>query len=165
MKLASALSRRAELKTKLRQLEQRLNQNALVQEGEEPAEDPKELLRELHEGYLELETFIANINRTNSKTKVSQVNGGEAVLSDLLARRDCLTSKLNAMRHFLDCASSTVHRRMASEIKIKSTVSVRELQKQVDQYAKELRELDDKIQEANWSTELLEESGRLEILS
>ena len=35
MKLANALSQRSELQTRLRQLESRLNNNALVQEGEE----------------------------------------------------------------------------------------------------------------------------------
>ena len=49
MKLANALSQRAELQTRIRQLEERLNNNAQVQEGEEPAEDPMELLRELDE--------------------------------------------------------------------------------------------------------------------
>ena len=52
-------------------------------------------------------------------------------------------------------ASSLVHRHSASEIKIKSTVNVRELQKQVDSLSRELRELDEAIQEKNWTTELL----------
>ena len=47
MKLANALSQRSELQTRIRQLEDRLNNNALVQEGERPAEDPMELLKEL----------------------------------------------------------------------------------------------------------------------
>ena len=65
MKLAVALSRRAELQTRLRQLESRLSANALVQEGEEPAEDPKDLLTELEENYTALEALIAAINRTS----------------------------------------------------------------------------------------------------
>ena len=51
MKLANALSLRSELQTRIRQLESRLDNNALVQEGESPAEDPMELLRELEEDY------------------------------------------------------------------------------------------------------------------
>ena len=43
-----------------------------------------------------------------------------------------------------------------SEIKVKSTVNVRALQKQVDELAKQLRELDEAIQEKNWTTELIE---------
>lgn len=151
MKLANALSQRSELQTRIRQLESRLNNNALVQEGEQPAEDPMELLRELEEDYARLEELIARINRTNN---TALMEGGET-LSDLLARRDCLKGRLAALRNFLDNASATVHRHSASEIRIKSTVNVRELQKQVDGLAKELRELEETIQEKNWTTELL----------
>lgn len=41
MKLAIALSQRAEIQTRIRQLESRLHNNALVQEGERPAEEPR----------------------------------------------------------------------------------------------------------------------------
>lgn len=151
MKLANALSQRSELQTRLRQLESRLNNNALVQEGEQPAEDPVELLKELDEGYARLEALVSAINRTNNATPA-----GEGVtLSDLLARRDCLRSKLTTLRNFLCSASALVQRRTASEIRIRSTVNVRELQKQVDALAKQLRELDEAIQEKNWTTELL----------
>lgn len=152
MKLANALSQRSELQTRLRQLESRLNDNAQVQEGEEPAEDPAELLKELDEGYSQLEWLAAAINRTNSNTKTE---GGET-LSDLLARRDCLRGKLSALRNFLSNASALVRRHSVSEIKVKSTVNVRALQKQVDELAKQLRELDEAIQEKNWTTELRE---------
>ncbi len=55
MKLANALSQRAELQTRIRQLEERLNNNA---QGGDPAEDPMEL-RELDEDYAQLEALIA----------------------------------------------------------------------------------------------------------
>ena len=42
------------------------------------------------------------------------------------------------------------------EIKIRSAVPVKDFQKQVDQGAKELRQLEERIQELNWTTELLE---------
>ena len=76
-------------------------------------------------------------------------------LSDLLARRDCWKNRLRGLRAFLDCASELTPRRTAGEIKIHSTVNVREMQKQLDQRAKELRELEETIQEANWTTELV----------
>lgn len=151
MKLANALSQRSELQTRLRQLESRLNNNALVQEGEQPAEDPVELLKELDEGYVRLEALVSAINRTNNATPA----GEGTTLSDLLARRDCLKGKLTTLRNFLVNASALVQRRTASEIRIRSTVNVRELQKQVDGLAKQLRELDETIQEKNWTTELL----------
>ena len=43
---------------------------------------------------------------------------------------------------------------MRSEIKILSTVSVEDYRKILDEYSKELRELDGAIQMANWVTEL-----------
>ena len=151
MKLANALSQRSELQTRIRQLESRLNNNALVQEGEQPAEDPMELLRELEEDYTRLEGLISAINRTNNSTKLEDGTS----LSDLLARRDCLKGKLSVLRGFLDNASALVRRHSVSEIKIKSTVDVRRLQKQVDGLSKELRQLEEVIQEKNWTTELL----------
>ena len=152
MKLANALSLRSELQTRIRQLESRLDNNALVQEGESPAEDPMELLRELEEDYAQLEELIARINRTNSTTEA----GEGRTLSDLLARRDCCREQLGIWRNFLSCASATVSRRTVGEIKIRSAVPVKDFQKQVDQGAKELRQLEERIQELNWTTELLE---------
>ena len=43
MKLAEALQERADLNRKIEQLNNRLSNNALVQEGEEPAENPEKL--------------------------------------------------------------------------------------------------------------------------
>ena len=153
MKLATALSRRKELQTHIHELENRLMNNAQVQEGEEPAEDPRELLRELDSDYGELEKLIAAVNRTNDRTAVE----GGRTLADLLAQRDCRRSRLGVLRNFLDCASATVNRRTVGEIKIRSAVPVKDFQKQVDQGAKELRCLEEQIQELNWTTELLEQ--------
>ncbi len=152
MKLANALAERADLQTRISQLQSRLISNALVQEGEQPAEDPNELLRELEEDFRRLEWLISRINRTNAAVKVES----EETISDLLARRDCLTSRVGALRNFLTAASAQVRRGTVGEIKIKSTVNVRELQKQADALSKELRELDTAIQEKNWTTELME---------
>ena len=107
MKLATALSRRKELQTHIHELEDRLMNNAQVQEGEEPAEDPRELLGELAADHQELERLISAINRTNDRTAAE----GEKTLSDLLARRDCLRGQLGIWRNFLSCASATVSRR------------------------------------------------------
>ena len=150
MKLAEALQERADLNCRIQQLQQRLTNNALVQEGETPAEDPAELLAELDGCVGELERLIARINLTNCRVQVE----GES-LTALLARRDMLTVKLSSYRNLAQSASQLGHRGMRSEIKWLSTVNVRELQKRVDQLAKELRALDNAIQAANWATELI----------
>lgn len=151
MKLASALSERADIQRRLTELQGRLNNNAKVQEGEEPAEDPKVLLKELDALLTRLEWLMTRINLTNSRTVV----GGKP-LTALLARRDCLTKRLTIMRSFLDKASAKVDRYSQKEIKILSTVNVAAFQKQVDAASKELREVDELIQSLNWTTELLE---------
>ncbi len=150
MKLAEALQERADLNRRIQQLQQRLGNNAVVQEGEAPAEDPAELLRELDGCAENLERLIARINLTNCRAEVD----GES-LTALLARRDALKLRLGAYRDLAHSASQLGRRGMRSEIKLLSAVNVRELQKQVDQMAKELRVLDNSIQAANWATELI----------
>ncbi len=150
MKLAEALQERADLDRRVQQLQQRLENNAMVQEGESPAEDPAELLAELDGCIGALEQIVARINLTNCRTVVE----GKS-LTELLARRDALKLKLSAYRSLAQSASHLGHRGMRSEIKWLSTVNVRELQKRVDQLAKELRALDNAIQAANWATELI----------
>ena len=150
MKLATALSERADIQRRLTQLQTRLNNNAKVQEGEEPAEDPNALLKELDALLVRLEWLMARINLTNSVTRV-----GEESLTELLARRDCLKLRLQLMRSFLNSASAKVDRYARTEIKIHSTVQVAQLQKDVDKLSKELRELDERIQELNWTTDLI----------
>jgi hypothetical protein len=151
MILATALSERADIQRRLSQLQTRLNNNAKIQEGEEPAEDPKALLKELDALLSRLEWLMARINLTNSRT----VCAGKTV-TELIAHRDCLAKRLSVMRSFLDNASAKVDRYSQKEIKILSTVKVAELQKQVDAVSRELRELDEQIQSLNWTTELLE---------
>ena len=150
MKLATALSERADLQRRLSELGTRLNNNAKVQEGEKPSEDPKELLKELDECMSRLEELIARINRTNSQT----VCDGKSI-SDLIARRDCLKERIGIMRGFLNASSEKINRYSKAEIKILSTVPVAQLQKQVDSYSGKLRETDELIQSLNWTTELI----------
>ena len=150
MKLATALSQRADLQRKLSELNTRLNNNAKAQEGEAPSEDPKTLLKELDGTLLELEKLIAAINLTNSRTEVDGTT-----LTELLAKRDILGKRVQIMRGFLDAASSKTDRYSKTEIRVVSTVDVSSMQKKVDAVSKELRELDEKIQELNWTTELI----------
>ena len=151
MKLANALSERADVQKRLQQLAVRMNNNAKVQEGQKPAEDPAALLKELDALCARMEKLVAAINLTNSRTVADGVT-----LTELLSRRDVLKQRMSILRSFLDTASSKIDRYSRSEIVIESTVSVAKLQKQVDALSKELRELDEKIQELNWTTDLIE---------
>ena len=150
MKLATALSERADLQRRITELGERLNNNAKVQDGEKPSEDPNELLNELNKDFERLEELIARINYTNNETK-----SGDRTLTDLIAKRDCLRQKIGILRTFLNTASEKVSRYSKTEIRILSTVPVSDLQKEVDRLSNELRETDETIQGLNWTTELL----------
>lgn len=150
MKLAEALQERADLNRRIQQLQQRLGNNAIVQENEKPIEDPKALLEELDRCIASLEDIITRINLTNCRAQVD----GES-LTALLARRDALKLKLGAYRDLAYRASQVGQRASGREIKLLSAVSVPQVQKEVDALARELRLLDNSIQAANWATELM----------
>ena len=150
MKLAEALQLRGDLQKRMMQLSDRLMQNARVQEGEKPAEDPEALLVEYESCAGQLEELMARINRTNCETRT-----GEGTLTELLARRDCLKMRVKTYHDFLMAASSLTQRGMRTEIKVFSTVPVPEYRKKADALSRQLRETDNAIQAANWTTELL----------
>mgnify|MGYP000440666983 FL=1 len=149
MKLAEALQERADLNSKINELRSRLSNNATVQEGEAPAENPAELLSQLDECAARLEELIARINATNCATVTER-----GTLTELIAKRDCLTLRLSAYRNLVDEASCLAPRATRTEIKIVSAVDVKKVQKQADELAKELRLTDNLIQQSNWLTEL-----------
>nr|WP_315519427.1 DIP1984 family protein [uncultured Campylobacter sp.] len=151
MKLAQALILRADTQKRIEQLKVRLLSNAKTQENEKPSEDPKLLLKELDKLTSELFKLICSINLTNSSAKFDGIS-----LTEMIAKKDALVLKANVLREFATSASQKVDLYSNSEIKILSTVDVAALQKQVDALSKEIRELEMKLQEANWAVELVE---------
>ena len=151
MKLAQALILRSDTQKRIEQLKVRLLSNAKTQENESPSEDPKLLLKELDKLTSELFRLICSINLTNSSAKFDSIS-----LTEMIAKKDALTLKANVLREFATSASQKVDLYSNSEIKILSTVDVAALQKQVDALSKEIRELEMKLQEANWSVDLVE---------
>lgn len=152
MRLAEALSLRADCQKRFEQLKARLGRNTKVQEGDQPAEDPQELLAELERVAGELADLVRRINRTNSATPFRE---GRTV-SDALAERDVLAMRRAAYAELAQAAGVTQSRYTRTEVRYVSTVSVAELQKRADQLSRDYRELDARIQELNWNTELLE---------
>ena len=151
MKLAEALQERADLNRKIDEIKRRLANNILVQEGEQPAEQPEELLKSLDACIDRLETLMAAINRTNGKTKVKGMT-----LTELIAKKDALQLRLSAYRDLVYTAGQSTSRARGTEFKVKAVLKASELQKQVDAMAKELRQLDNLLQETNWKTKLIE---------
>lgn len=151
MKLAEALQERADINRKIEQLQTRLNHNVLVQEGEQTAEAPEFLKQELDAAIDRLAYLIAQINLTNSRV---QVDG--RTLTEIIARKDALSVKIAAYKGVVYSASQTTSRARNTEIKIKAVIVVKDWQAQIDAMAKEWRLLDNKLQQSNWTVELIE---------
>ena len=149
MKLAEALHERADLNRRVEQLRFRLENSALVQEGECPAEAPEALLEELERCTARLEELMVRINLTNSRATVDGLT-----LTELIAKKDCLSLKISVYLDLLQQAGQTTRRAPRSEIKILSTVDVARLQKETDQMSQQLRLLDNRLQQTNWSVDL-----------
>ena len=149
MKLAEALNQRADLQKRIAQLRERLSNNVKVQEGDQPAEKPEELFKELEGSLKQLKDLIVSINRTN---QVSVWEG--KTLTELIAEKDILSMHIATLRATLDAANVRSDRYSRNEIKFVRTIDVNALQKRVDDLSKELRELDSKLQQANWMTDL-----------
>ena len=151
MKLAEALQERADLKRTLNNLKERLQRVTLVQEGEKPAEDPQELLRIQNACFQRMEYLIAAINHSND---VIRVNG--LTLTQLIAKKDVLLMKLAAYKNVIRDAGSSTSRARGTEIRILPTVKAAELQAEADRMSREIRTLDNLLQETNWTKDLIE---------
>ena len=151
MKLAEALTERADQNRRLQELGERIVLNAKHQEGEALAEDPAELLQEFGEVAASFERLIVRINRTNNQ--ISLANGMSMV--EALAHRDVLKFRHALYKALATAATPQQDRYSKSEIKFVSSVNVRDTQASSDALAKEYRELDALIQGVNWSSELL----------
>lgn len=152
MKLAEALVRRADCQKKIAQLKQRLERNVKVQEGEQPSEDPVQLLAELEEAFAELTGWIQKINKTNGIVMFND----DLSIADALAERDILMQKRKIINELLEASTIKQDRYSRSEVKFVRTMDVPALQQQVDELSKNYRELDFKLQEKNWTIDLID---------
>lgn len=152
MKIAEALARRADIQTRIADLQNRIVANARHQEGESPAEDPTALLAEVRRLADDLERLMRQVNRTNAAT---QFDAG--TVTDAIARRDVLAIRRRSVVAAADAASGRRDRVTRSEVKFTTSLDVAALRREADDLARQYRELDVSLQEANWATELIEE--------
>ena len=100
----------------------------------------------------QLNGLIVKINRTNTLSKIDGIS-----LVELIAKKDTLSQKAGILREFVEISSQKINLYSATEIKVFSTINVPEQQKQLDKLSKEIRETDTKLQQANWTIDLVEE--------
>jgi hypothetical protein len=156
MKLAEALAERADATRRVEQLRGRIVGSARYQEGEEPPEDASVLLTEAGQVFVQLEMLIRRINRTNA---VAEIEPGVTV-TDALARRDVLRLRHSMISAAADAAAGRDHggfaRQLRSELKMLAALPVAELRAQADVLARDIRELDVRIQRSNWEVDLVD---------
>jgi hypothetical protein len=150
MKLAEALLLRADIQKKLASLQARAQKYTVVQEGERPAEDPREILKQFDAIAVELQKLVFAINRANLSHKIES---GQSI-TEALAIRDSLVLRHSVLQSVVDSCTKPVERYGMKEIRWVLTVDVPKLQGQADGLAKEIRELNAAIQEAGWRVEL-----------
>lgn len=156
MKLAEALINRADAQKRIQQIQNRLARTIVVQEGENPPEDPATLQQELERAIAEMTRLVKQINRTNAAI----VFDDNRTITDALADRDALGMRHKALTDITGRATAIGEqfRYSRAEIKQVATVDVSVLQSQVDDLARQYRELDTAIQQMNWTVDLIEDS-------
>jgi hypothetical protein len=156
MLLGEALADRASKKKQLEQIEGRAASVARYQEGEQPAENAEELLEKGRRLIAELRELARRINRTNS---VTELDSG-FTLTDALAQRDGYAAQYRLVTGIADAGAGGRGvgwaRQLRSELQQVSAVQVADLRAEADQIAESRRRLDVRIQQAGWSTELLD---------
>lgn len=151
MKLSEALSQRADINKRIAEVTQRVIDNAKVQEGVDPAENCDVLLTRLEELSVQLQQLIAQINKTNSLTKLKS---GQT-LTEAIAERDILIVRIGYHRRIADAGVIKQSVQTRSEVRFISQVDVSKLRETCDELSRSHRKLDLLIQEANYSTELI----------
>ena len=151
MKLAEALMIRGEMQTKLASLRQRIQANVLVDDGESPQEAPGELMREAAGLMQDRTSMLIRIHATNHTAALPDGRS----MTQALAERDELSARHKLIHEAVEATRIEGHRYSMREIKSVPTVDVKALQKQADDLARRLRELNAHIQQANWQIDLI----------
>lgn len=145
MKLAEALMARADLQKDLAWTKEQLARAARVQEGEQPHEDPAELIARAERRTEDLRALLVRINMAN----LAHPDAAGRTLTELLALRDPL-----AQRHAIYSAAyaeATVReeRYGRSEIRWQNTFRPRELRGRIEALSVEFRKPHATIQQMN----------------
>ncbi|AUZ04272.1 MULTISPECIES: DIP1984 family protein [Vitreoscilla] len=151
MKLAEALLERKNLQTQLASIGQRLQANVLVQEGDEPSENPQTLLQDALRLNTQLHRLIKAIHLTNAQAMSTH----NRPLMDALNERDALLQQHRILQQTIDAASEKQNRYSNHEIRWVKTVSVGDLQQQADAVGMRIRTNNLEIQASNWHIDVI----------
>ena len=151
MKLAGALLLRADMQKKLASLKARIAENVKVQDGDEPSEDPNELLIQSNQIIGELYKLIEHIHSTNANA----VLANSKTMLTMLTERDELAERHRLLQSAIDNSKTEGDRYSYREIKWQKVIDIAALQKQADDISAKMRNLNIELQAANWQIELV----------
>ncbi|MCL2059611.1 MAG: DIP1984 family protein [Oscillospiraceae bacterium] len=153
MLLAEALFKKAVLKKELETLEQRMGESARVPHDEEPIDDYLVLLG----SYLEKEGELLDMNLRIQTTNISTAFREGETISQAINRRDSLKRIVSMYNKLLSAATGGGSRGIFSsrDVKYKRVVDMDKTRADMSNAAMQYRELDVKLQQLNWNTELL----------
>ena len=125
MKLGEALMVRADLNKRIAQVQARLGDAVLIQEGDDPPDDPIALLEEMDDLFNRLGDVTVDINIANVRERgdLDGVNLGTSLLA-----RNLLGKKIKAYQTVIGNTSSGGSRYSRTEVKFGRTVDGQERQ-------------------------------------
>ena len=150
MKLAELLNERKAVKTEIKKLRERLHLAARMQEGDaKSAESADELKETLIDLYGRFSSLVIIINRANMDNRI-----GEITIMELIAERDEAVAIAGMLHELAEAATPKPDRFSRNEIRYVPAIDISSVRKVADAYSKVAREIDNKIQAANWSIEV-----------
>ena len=150
MKLAEALLLRRDLNNRLFQLRNEISSSVLVQEGDTLDRSITELFKEYDEINQQYSELVVDINRKNATASLAD---SALLLMEALEQREQLRRKHALLTQALD-ETKAAPRMGRNEIRLVRTIDTKTLTEQLNATAKQLRELDGKIQQTNWLVDL-----------
>ncbi|EMG48827.1 hypothetical protein SBY92_004112 [Candida maltosa Xu316] len=158
MKLAEALQKSSTLNKEISRLESKISSSLILQEGQLPKGNVDEKYEEYVTKKAEKTKLSASINYTNNTSPIDKTiydNPNVNTISDLVLYRSLLSSKLSVVK---DIASNGTVRNLSSkdQIKFDSCVDVGIYEDKAEALQKEIENIDLKLQEINWSADLIE---------
>lgn len=150
MKLAEALLLRRDLNNRLFQLRNEISSSVLVQEGDTLDRSITELFKEYDESNQQYSELVVAINRKNATASLAD---SALLLMEALEQREQLRRKHALLTQALD-ETKAAPRMGRNEIRLVRTIDTKTLTEQLNTTAKQLRELDGKIQQTNWLVDL-----------
>lgn len=154
MKLGELLAQRADLQKRMQQVQKLVLDNATLQEGDTPTLDPSALLAQYAQLAVEHESVVRLINRTNITARI-QIAPEILTLADGVVRRERLARHAGLLRDLTARAMPERSRFLRTEVKHVPAFDVAAVMEQADALSREHRELDTKIQRANWEVDVM----------